>query len=60
MTLINSFIDRFFPPKCQHKWEVLSEYGIGVSWRNAYHTIIHVMKCSKCGELKNHKTSVRS
>ena len=46
-------------PACKHKWEVWKSYSIGFAFSNNDHTIVHCMRCVQCGDLKNHRISIR-
>lgn len=41
-------------PACEHKWVEENEYEVSNRFTN--HTIryIHLLRCEKCGDMKNH------
>ena len=52
-----NFLKRVFIG-CEHKWIERAEYRVNVNSNGIPEMSLVVLRCEKCGTLKNHKISV--
>lgn len=56
--MIKEILDRLFPPKCHHEWDILEKTHMVKTDTKAVIGTTFTLRCKKCGDIKFRQNNI--